>query len=415
MGKIVKLIFVSTNNNNKFYELHENDDSTFTAKWGRVGSTGDSLIKPMSLWDKTYREKTKKGYKDHTDLFVVENTSSKKSGVISDFMASRKAEVINLVKKLQGWAKGSIAENYTVSSEQVTQKQIDRAQVLLDEIVNFTLTKKNMAEFNQMLVDLYAVVPRKMKHLKYHIINADTDIKEQKDKIITEEQATLDVMAGQVLLNANMKDSAEDSASDQQIAQTDIISASGLEFDLVTDAAVISKIKSLMGGDKDKFKEAYEVKNNKTETAYTDQVLKAKNKKIELFWHGSRNENWWSIITAGLLIRPSNAVHSGSMFGDGVYGANRFKKSYGYTSGRGSYWAGGSQNEAVLALYSFHVGKQKEIKHHDSSCYKLSHSVLQRDGYDSVFAKGGYDLRNDEFIVYQACQTTIKYLVVVNA
>lgn len=111
------------------------------------------------------------------------------------------------------------------------------------------------------------------------------------------------------------------------------------------------------------------------------------------------------------MIRPSGAVHTGSMFGDGIYYADKFQKSYGYTDGRGSYWAGGGQNEAFMALYNVHVGKQKEILHHDSSCYKLSKSVLDREGYDSVFAKGGADLRNNEYIVYDGAQCTIEYLI----
>jgi hypothetical protein len=41
--------------------------------------------------------------------------------------------------------------------------------------------------------------------------------------------------------------------------------------------------------------------------------------KERLYWHGSRNENWFNIMQTGLLIRPSGAVHTGSMFGDGIY------------------------------------------------------------------------------------------------
>ena len=34
----------------------------------------------------------------------------------------------------------------------------------------------------------------------------------------------------------------------------------------------------------------------------------------KLLWHGSRNENWMSIISNGLLLNP-NAVITGKMFG----------------------------------------------------------------------------------------------------
>jgi poly [ADP-ribose] polymerase 2/3/4 len=417
MGKVIKLIMVTETNSNKFYTMTENDNGTFTANWGRVGASGDSQVKPMSHWDKVYKEKTKKGYKDQTDLFVVETVVAKPEEK-KEFRDDRSSFVVRLVKKLQSWAKGSIAENYTVSSEQVTQKQVDAAQALLDKIVQYDLSAKNIPEFNKLLLDLYAVVPRKMKHIKLHLVNTDSDLKVQKNKIITEEQATLDVMAGQVKLNENMKQTESETKTDDEETpkvMADIISASGLDIVEVTDKTVIERIKKLMGSESGKFKEAYEVKNIKTQTMYDGQIQSASNKKEELFWHGSRNENWWSIMTTGLLIRPSNAVHSGSMFGDGIYFADKFKKSYGYTSGRYSYWAKGNSDEAVLALYSVHVGEQKIIKKHNSDCYKLSHKVLSKDGYDSVFAQGGIDLINNEYIVYQSQQSTIKYLVIVNS
>lgn len=418
MGKKVKLVYVSvedgkTEQSNKYYDMEENGDGTYTATWGRIGAPNPSTQKKsMSEWQKTYNSKVKKGYRDHTELFVVEGVSEKKkAGSSKEFLKSRSSFVIDLVKKLQSWAKGSIAENYTVSSEAVTQKQIDKAQVMLNELTAMDV-KKDFTAFNKMLLEFFTVVPRKMKNVKDHIINKDGDkFDEQKNKIITEEQATLDVMAGQVLLNSNVKEQE----TDEPEIETDIIKASGLEVIEVTDASIISKIKNLMADDKSKFKQAFEVVNTNTATAHSKHVDKAKNKKMELFWHGSRNENWWSIMTTGLLIRPSNAVHSGSMFGDGIYFADKFRKSYGYTSGRGSYWAGGSSNEAILALYDVHVGEQKHITKHDSSCYALSAKVLAKDGFDSVFAHGGADLRNNEYIVYQSPQSTIKYLVIVNA
>ena len=36
---------------------------------------------------------------------------------------------------------------------------------------------------------------------------------------------------------------------------------------------------------------------------------------------------------------------------------------------------------------------------------------MDKDGYDSVYAQGGADLRNDEFIIYEAEKCTVKYLV----
>jgi len=75
------------------------------------------------------------------------------------------------------------------------------------------------------------------------------------------------------------------------------------------------------------------------------------------------------------------------------------------------HWTGGGSNKGFLALYDVYHGHQKKILYHDSSCYSLSKSVLDRDGYDSVYAQGGADLRNDEFIIYDGKQCTISYLI----
>lgn len=411
MGKVVKLIMITPENNNKVYQMTENNDGTFKAEWGRVGATLQSQNKPMSQWDKVYREKTGKGYKDNTELFVVEGVMTENKSVIKDFLKSRSAAVISIVKKLQGWAKGSIQENYTVSSESVTQKQIDRAQSLLNDITKFDLTKKNIDEFNNILIEFFGVVPRKMKKVAEHLVKSDDNLIERKNKIITEEQATLDVMAGQVLLNTNIKETIDE----EVVVESDIIQASGLEIVEVTDSKVIDKIKTLMGANKAQFKAAYEVKNINTHIKYDKHISASKNKKEELFWHGSRNENWWSIITTGLLIRPSNAIATGSMWGDGIYFASLFKKSYGYTSARNAYWVKGNSDEAILCLYNVHVGQQKIYKTHTSDAYKLSYNKINKDGFDSVHAKAGASIINDEYIVYQPQQCTIKYLIIVQA
>lgn len=412
--KIIKLILISSDvNSNKVYQMTENRDGTFLAQWGRVGAKLQSQSKSMSVWDKVYREKTDKGYKDNTSLFVVENvdkTAIAGQSTVKDFLKSRTATVISIVKKLQDWAKISIQENYTVSSENVTRKQVDKAQELLNSITGIDLTKLTINKFNDSLIEFYGIVPRKMKKVLDHLVKVDDDLNALKIKIITEEQATLDVMTGQVLLNSNVTESV-----DEITIETDIIKLSGLEIVEVIDDAVITKIKNLMGDQKSKFKAAYEVKNVNTHLKYDMHVTGSKNTKEELFWHGSRNQNWWSIMTTGLLIRPTNVIISGKMWGEGCYFASLFKKSFGYTSGRNSYYAKGDSNEAILALYSVHVGNQKKMTSHTSECYSLNWSKISKDNYDSVHAKAGASIINDEYIIYKSQQSTIKYLVVVDA
>ncbi len=114
----------------------------------------------------------------------------------------------------------------------------------------------------------------------------------------------------------------------------------------------------------------------------------------------------------GWMIRPANAVITGKYYGYGIYWADKFKKSLGYTSHRGSYWANGSSDKAFLSLATVHVGNQLQTKKHEYWHSDLDYKKLKTHGdYDSVFARGGADLINNEYIVYTENQCTIKYLV----
>jgi poly [ADP-ribose] polymerase len=228
--------------------------------------------------------------------------------------------------------------------------------------------------------------------------------------MINNEQDTLDVMAGQVKLKAQQK---EAELKDKKAAETSVtveplslLDQMKLEMEPAT-AKEIEEVKRLASHDAGKIKKVFKVINKITSEKYINegQIVE------ELFWHGSRNQNWFNILQTGLLIRPSGAVHTGSMFGDGIYFANKATKSIGYSSFSGSYWAKGSDSKAYLALFQVNVGKQKHIHRHSSDCYTLNHSKIQREGFDSVYAHGGADLRNDEFIVYKKEKCTIKYLV----
>ena len=46
--------------------IENKDGVSFTASWGRIGSNSGTQIYGMNEWDKKYREKINKGYKDTT-------------------------------------------------------------------------------------------------------------------------------------------------------------------------------------------------------------------------------------------------------------------------------------------------------------------------------------------------------------
>ena len=61
MAQIIRLE-CTTGGHNKFYEMTENGDGTFTARYGAIGTSGATKTYPMSKWPSIYNEKIRKGY-----------------------------------------------------------------------------------------------------------------------------------------------------------------------------------------------------------------------------------------------------------------------------------------------------------------------------------------------------------------
>lgn len=422
MSRIAKLVMVTENNNNKYYYMTENNGK-IDIEYGRIGAANPSFTtKSISEWNKTYNSKIKKGYVDQTDI-LTETTiinPDQANDTSNKFLPSRSESVKNMVNRLLGWADSSVKRNYVVESKSVTQAQVDKAQLAIDEMQMYEFDKTDLvitiSELNRKLLVYFSIVPRKMKNVKSYLFDATTfeELEKQRIEKLKIEQDTLDVMSGQVLLNKNMNNNDNNNTVVNDVdTNTDIITNSGLTITEVLDSQTISLIKEKMGDNAYQFNSAFEVRNTNSQNNYNNFVQSSNNKLTDILWHGSANENWWSIITTNLQIRP--VASFGRMYGNGNYFASKFKKSYGYTSGRNSYWNKGNENIAVLGLYEVHLGNQKIIERHDSSCYSLDESVMKKQGFDSTHAKAGVSIMNDEFIVYNEHQCTLKYIIFVNA
>lgn len=394
----VYLVMVSINNNNKYYRMIPHGD-TFEVEYGRVGASCQHASYSMSQWDKKYNEKIKKGYVDQTHL--VQDLIQKEQPKTKDgYKEIEDKAIAEIVQRLQDMAHKKIQANYKVSSQQVTQAMVDEAQNVIDSLMNKTTLK----EFNNTLLTLFTVIPRKMGNVNDYIAKSEDDFA----RILKDEQDLLDVMRGQVVTHIVQDEPAESVEEKQET----ILEAMGLVFELTTDEDV-KMIKNLLGDCRDKFYRAWRVTNVKTQKRFDSFVEKEKISNTKLLWHGSRNENWWSIINTGLVLRPTNAVITGKMFGYGIYYAPKARKSLGYTSLSGSYWARGNSSSAFMAIMDVAYGKPYDVHSFDSKYYDFNYEKLQKTcpGANCLHAHAGSMLRNDEIIVYKEDQCTIKYLV----
>ena len=390
------LVMVTSQNNNKYYKMTPKGDR-FEVEYGRVGGGKQTASYSISCFEKKYREKIAKGYVDRTDLvkeLIVKETPETSSGYI-DIEDAAIAEIVN---RLQTMARKAVAENYTISSSKVTMSMVNEAQNVLASLLDCD----EVELFNKTLLDLYGIIPRKMGNVSSYMAHKKTDF----GQIIEREQDLLDVMKGQVYVPPKI----EVRETDLKKKET-ILEAKGLIFEEATHEDII-KIKSCLGGCEEKFYRAWRVTNLATQKKFDEYVGDGRI-ATKLLWHGSRNENWWSIVGSGLVLKPTNAVITGKMFGYGIYFATKARKSLGYTSLSGSYWARGSSSSAFMGLYEVAYGNPYDVYSFEQRFQRFDYESLQRacPGANCLHAHEGSMLRNDEIIVYKECQTTIKYLV----
>lgn len=410
------LILVDPNNNgvdsNKFYKMAGNGDNTFTAEYGRVGATPQTKTYPMSKWNSTLSSKLKKGYVDRSDLMqevIADSKVEDKSNGVDEFDLVQNLSVREIVKRLWDYANKTIQSAYSVRAEAVTQAMIDAAQEKIDYIAA-NYKSWSVEEFNKNLNELFIIVPRKMKSVSDCLVSDSSEY----DKKLSEEQRLLDTMAGQVY-----KPKAKIANTDSEIkASESILQKMGITMEEATQED-IAKIKKAMGDSAGKFYKAWRVTNLETEKNYQKFTTENNIGNVKLLCHGSRNQNWFNILKMGLKIRPAGAIATGSMFGLGIYWSNPEKykggvaKSIGYTS-LGGYWTRDYQNCGFLAFFDVAIGDSVDAYSFDSKYYSYNLERLKKDNPKawSLWAHGNTSmLRNDEIIVYDDRQMTIRYLV----
>lgn len=123
-------------NNNKYYKQIPHGD-TWTAEYGRIGSSSQRREYPMSQWNSKYNEKIRKGYVDQSDL--VEDLIQVQKPKQSEYKEIENKVIAEIVERLQEMAKQAISDNYTISSNKVTQAMVDEAQEILTGLLDLSL------------------------------------------------------------------------------------------------------------------------------------------------------------------------------------------------------------------------------------------------------------------------------------
>lgn len=403
-------------NNNKFYRMIDLGNHIWGAFYGRIGEKqgervySDHITKPYEYPDYMYSikllEKLVKGYKDKTECH---KTGSVKKHKTFEFSNISEPMVAELVSRLMLFARKTIEQNYTVTSEAVTLLMIKEAKKELDSL----RTVKTLKCFNSHLLELMHIIPRRINGYGTSGVAAAMahSIDEFADIIIREE-SLLDVMEGQVIVDEKRKCNKTESV--------DILGALDIEIFVANQEQVLDVKKHLNDSLKPRLVSVYRVVNKRTQAAF-DTYLKAQENTgnqvaVRQFWHGSLNENWMSILQKGLVLNPDAAI-TGKMFGQGIYFAPSAMKSWGYTSASDAKWRKGNSgritNTAFMALYATVYGKPLELYSHSGTWLNYNYQHLHREHPDCscVHAKASKGmLHNDEVIFYREDQMTINYI-----
>lgn len=406
------LVLVDAEENlNEFYKMTDLGGGEWGATHGRIGEqqgrrrTTRNVVIPKSYPDYMFyiklMEKLKKGYRDKSDCHSVR--VMKQRSLDASTAGIPDSQVADLMEKLMTYARMVIQENYTISYTDVTEEMIRQAKQALTGMRK----SSNIKEFNQHLLELMHIIPRKIDG------RGDLGVKrllaENQNEyagILTRESELLDIMESQICMVPGGSGKGNN-----------LLEKLGLMISEATSDEIDEVQRQLNDSLKPKLKKVFCVTNIRTQKhfdRYLDRHRDSLGKRpdIRLFWHGSRNANWFSILQKGLLLNP-DAVITGKMFGQGVYFAPSAMKSWGYTSARDAYWTGGDSTTAFMALYATAYGKPFEVYNHNGSWSGYSYKRLQTEhsGCSCVHAKADHGmLRNDEVIFYREDQMTIRYI-----
>ncbi len=279
----------------------------------------------------------------------------------------------------------------------VTESHLDKATQALDHIrdelnghTNLNHTHSSVKDANG---EYFSLIPRHMSHVisKSDMILTPDDIASEYELINNLRTAV------RVGLNANNENIDGVTIDLAQLAAKDV------EFKRLVDKFETSKHRNHYAI------QGYHVKNIFTldipsvSTRYTTTAKKLGN--VHELFHGTRTANLLSISLNGLIIPPTGAAHvTGRMFGNGVYAASCSTKALNYAVG---YWSGSrrstKQAKAYILIVKFAMGKE-----HVATSHLYSGAPT---GYNSVWARAGKSLLNDEFIVYNLNQATITHII----
>lgn len=383
-------------NNYKYYEMIPSDEDFFTVRYGRMneglltfqpsGRTTQDPYESRMYWIRYY-EKLSKGYVDNSDIYIGNSsnrTLRKKRDVFTDGKPVPKSLEEKLYYDLLDYSKKVVRENLIVTK--MTTAQLDRYNALYYELCE----TRNLVEFNNKLMELYSICPRRITQVSSELAGSSNE-----RKGILEKEKSLLSAINAVFGRGQDENIVVNPFTERNI---ELYSATYEQRQHVLD--------HLYEELKPKVRNIYRVIPKQQKEKFEQYLNLNHISVVKELWHGSRNENWLSIIEKSLLLYP-DAVITGKMFGDGIYFASDIYKSLNYTSLRGSYWTGGNSKVGYMGLFATAYGNPLKVQ----TAQTFTEQDLIAQGKNCVHAEHGSMLRNDEIVFYNEDAVLLNYIV----
>lgn len=376
----------------KFYRLDPITNGV-RATYGRMGTQKNQLFGERSFdyprnmfWPK-YFEKISKGYVDRSDLYLDTSAADMKKSTPEEKTLPQgpSQELFELLK--------NFARNAVEKAEvkvPVTAAIISESKRLLDKMRDSSSVKA----FNENLLELVSILQRPVRTgdgmgVRELMAASKSDFR----RIIEREDDLICAMEGSI-------------AGRHELSTGDF--AHGINIYEATETQKREVMKHLTPALRQKVYKVYRV-IPEAQKEHFNRYLKEHNiRKVKQFWHGSRNQNWLSIIMNSLQLNP-NAIITGKMFGKGIYFAEDAGKSWNYTSYEGTKWAGGSSKIAFMGLYATAYGKPYDVDCWD--CSSNYEALVKSTHTDCLHAHAGSSLLKDEIVFYNEDAVLLNYVV----
>lgn len=372
----------------KFYKLEPCNSKTVRASYGRMGVQKGQLFGersfeyPRSMYWIKYFEKISKGYVDRSDLYLSEVFVPEQKTP----MKRERSASTDLFDLLYSFAKKAVAAAKV--EVPITKAIIEESNRLLEKMRK----TDNVEEFNNYLLELISILQRPVRTgdgrgVKEIMAQSSMDF----SRIIEREDDLIQAMQGMEHGNSNHSGDFKDH---------NIFVAEA------TEAQYKQVMKKLTPTLQKKVRKVYRVIPKKQKLIFDQYIENHEIKTVKQYWHGSRNQNWLSIMIQSLSLNP-DAIITGKMYGNGLYFAPDSMKSWGYTSN--GKWTEGSSQCSIMGLYAVAYGVPYDVDSWSPSV-NYKQETLDRN-CNCCHAHKGSALLADEVIFYSEKAVCLQYIV----